>query len=378
LSPRSSARPPARFHSLHGAPLERFLQRFHSNATLPKEVDLAVQLEQILDRARALVPSQSGSILLDDPLEKVEDRALNDLWFVTAFGPVAQALPGTRIPAGQGIASRVYRSGTPHLSTDVTADSAFDPSVDRATGHRSHSIVAAPVLLGSTVCGVVELVDKEGGTAFDARDLSLLEIVAGYTSSTLANALDARRAAELARRDDLTGLYNDRWLHQRVVEMIEESDAGGDPCALVFFDLDHLKAVNDTHGHLAGSQVLREIGFLLRRLLPQPSAVLARYGGDEFVVGLPGTGLQAGVEAAERIRAAIESTVFLDRPHGIALPALNLEGVISASLGIAAYRPGATAQPAHARAQELLRRADQAMYVAKASGKNCVQPAAEG
>jgi diguanylate cyclase (GGDEF)-like protein len=374
LSPHRHAPPVRPYHSLNGPPLERFLQRFHSAGSLPREVDLAAQLELILERARALVPSQSGSILLDDPLQKVDDRSQNDLWFVTAFGPVSSELPGTRIAAGQGIASLVYRTGQSHLSTDVTADRSFDPSVDRATGHRSRSIVAAPVLLGSTVCGVVELVDRDGGAAFDERDLSLLEIVAGYTSSTLANALDARRAAELARRDDLTGLYNDRWLHERVVQMIEEADQSGAPCTLVFFDLDHFKAVNDTHGHLAGSQVLREIGFVLRRLVPQPTAVLARYGGDKFVVGLPGTGLLEGEEAAERIRTAIETTVFLDRPHGIALPALHLKGAISASLGIAEYRPSAgSAVPAHARAQELLRRADEAMYAAKAEGKNRVQ-----
>jgi len=367
-----TAQPPAApaFHSLDGAGLERFLLRTRAGATLPLDVDLGAQLTQILERARALVPALSGSILLDDPLRKVSDRAQNDLCFVTAFGPAAERLPGTRIPAGQGIAGKVYVSGRPHLAADAPADPSFSPEVDRATGHATRSVVAAPIALGSTVCGVIELVDRLQGDRFDERDLALLEIFAGYTSSTLQNALDAKRAAELARRDDLTGLSNDRWLHHRLVEMVAEADAGGQPLALIFFDLDHLKRVNDTHGHLAGSQVLREIGFLLRRLVTEPAALLARYGGDEFVVCIPAATPDAGETAAEEIRAAIEHAVFIDQDYGDAIPALHLAGVVSASMGVARYEPASTGAPPHASARALLQRADTAMYAAKSAGRN--------
>jgi len=354
------------FHALEGPDLERFLQRSKATSGLPSEIDLRQQLRAILQRARELVPSESGFILLDDPLQKVDERARNELCFVTAFGPASRELPGTRIAASRGIAGKVYCTGRSHRATDIPADAVGGDADAR------HSVVAAPIAIGSTVCGVIELVDRPGGTPFDARDLALLEIFAGYTSSTLQNALDAKRASELARRDDLTGLFNDRWLHHRLMEMITEADATGRPCALVFFDLDRFKGINDTYGHLAGSQVLREVGYLLRRTVDREGIILARYGGDEFVAGLPHTGLPEAIEIAERIRAAIAGGIYVERDHGPELPALHLRNAISASLGVAGYTPGRSPHPAHVKEQNLLHRADAAMYAAKARGKNQV------
>lgn len=372
-APHAPAPPaPPAFHSLDGAGMERFLLRTRAGAAIPYDVDLGAQLTQILERARALVPARAGSILLDDPLRKVADRAQNDLWFVTAFGAAADQLPGARLAAGRGIAGKVYVTGRPHLAADAPADPSFSPEVDRATGQATHSVVAAPIAIGSTVCGVIELVDRLQGERFDARDLALLEIFAGYTSSTLQNALDAKRAAELARRDDLTGLSNDRWLYHRLVEMIAEADTAGRPLVLIFFDLDRFKGVNDTHGHLAGSQVLREIGFLMRRLVTDPGALLARYGGDEFVACLPSTGLRDGERAAGEIRTAIEQSIFIDQDYGDAIPALHLASAVTASLGVAEYRPGAGGGTPYAAARGLLQRADTAMYAAKAAGRNRV------
>lgn len=344
--------------------------RTRAGAAIFDDVDLGAQLTQLLERARALVPALAGFVLLDDPLRKVADREQNDLWFVTAFGPLGDQLPGTRLPAGRGIASKVYVTGRPHLAADVPADPSFS-EVDRPAGGGTHSVVAAPIALGSTVCGVIELVDRVGGDRFDERDLALLEIFAGYTSSTLQNALDAKRAAELARRDDLTGLSNDRWLHHRLVEMITEANETGRPLALIFFDLDRFKSVNDTHGHLAGSQVLREIGFLMRRTITDSGALLARYGGDEFVVCLPDAPAPYGEASAEEIRASIEHSVFIDQAYGDAIPALHLSGTVTASLGVAHYHPDTEARP-HASARALLQRADTAMYAAKSAGRNRV------
>ena len=98
---------------------------------------------------------------------------------------------------------------------------------------------------------------------------------------------------------------------------------------MIFLDLDNLKSVNDRHGHLAGSQVLREVGYLLRRTVTDERATLTRYGGDEFVLILPGHNLEEGLEVAEAIRDAIRSATFLFRPYGFNEPALNLHGVIT-------------------------------------------------
>jgi diguanylate cyclase (GGDEF)-like protein len=339
-------------HALDAHELERFLQRQKAGSSF-LQIDLEGELRQILERARELVPSRAGAVFLDDPLRKVEDRAANELFAVAAFGPGAESLPGQPLPAG-GLMAEVYRTGRPHLS---------------AAGE---SVVAVPITIGSTVCGVMELADREGGGAFSPHDLAVLEIFAGYTASTLQNALDAKRANELAKRDDLSGLFNDRWMHVRIGEMIGETDATGGECVLVFMDLDHFKRVNDTYGHLAGSRVLREVGFLLRRVVDEESAILCRYGGDEFVIGLPATTLADGAAVAERVRAAIADATYLDREYGPDLPPLFLRGVITASMGVAAYHAGDWGGTVHDRESILLRHADSAMYEAKANGKNCV------
>jgi len=138
-------------------------------------------------------------------------------------------------------------------------------------------------------------------------------------------------------------------------------------------DLDRFKAINDGHGHLAGSQVLREVGFLLKRIVQQGDATVARYGGDEFVIVLPDTKLEEGIAVCEEIRRTIEETTFLSREWGFSMPPLQLSGLLSASLGIAQHLP--SSDPAGSLEQQksdLMRRADAAMYRAKSLGKNLV------
>ena len=156
--------------------------------------------------------------------------------------------------------------------------------------------------------------------------MTLLEIFAGYTSFTLQNALDAKRAHELAKKDDLTGLYNDRWFHVRLNETLTDARQSGKEAVLIFMDLDRFKVVNDCHGHLAGSQVLREVGFLLKRIVQRGDATVARYGGDEFVMILPETSLEEGMRVCEEIREAVETTTFLEREWGFSMPPLHLRG----------------------------------------------------
>ena len=141
---------------------------------------------------------------------------------------------------------------------------------------------------------------------------------------------------------------------------------------MIFLDLDNLKSVNDRHGHLAGSQVLREVGYLLRRTVTDERATLTRYGGDEFVLILPGYDLQEG-HGDRRGRSGTRSaaSTFLSRPYGFNEPALNLHGVITASLGVSSIRshatPGASVEQ---QKNELLRAADAALYRAKEHGKD--------
>src|SRR5207253_7629557 len=300
------------FHSLEIPQLERFLERHRSGLPFQGEIDLDLILRQILQKANEFVPSESGSILLDDPFRKVASRRENELVFIATFGDASRDLIGQRLSAQYGIVGQVYQTGAPYVSADVQSDDNFYPQIDETLGHKTHSVVCVPIYIGKHVCGVLELINKADGATFTERDKTLLEIFAGYTSFMLQNALDAKRAHELAKRDDLTGLYNDRWFHVRLAEFLTGARESTRVAVLIFMDLDQFKVINDCHGHLAGSQVLREVGFILKRLVQTPDATVCRYGGDEFVMILPDTTLEKGVAICEDIRRTIESTTFLE------------------------------------------------------------------
>ena len=361
------------FHSLDIPQLERFLERHKAGLSLKDKVDLDLVLRQILQRANEFVPAESGSILLDDPYRKVASRKDNELVFIAAFGDASRELIGKRLSAQYGIVGHVYQTGEPYLSEDVHQDTHFYGDIDVELGHTTDSIVAVPIYLGKAVVGVLELINRREGKTFTPRDMNLLEIFAGYTSFTLQNALEAKRAHELAKKDDLTGLYNDRWFHVRLTETLLEARRTKKNAVLLFMDLDRFKWINDCHGHLAGSQVLREVGFLLKRIVQRADATVARYGGDEFVMILPDTSLEEGLQLCEEIRRTIESTSFLDREWGFSMPPVHLRGVLSASIGVAHFIPSVHAAGSiDVEKNELLRRADAAMYQAKAHGKNQV------
>lgn len=361
------------FHALEIPQLERFLERQKAGLSLKSDIDLDLILRQILQKANEFVPSESGSILLDDPFRKVAIRRENELVFIATFGHASRDLIGQRLSAKFGIVGQVYQTGTPYVSADVKEDDFFYAEFDQQLGHKTHSVVCVPIYIGKTVCGVLELINRLDGNIFTERDKTLLEIFAGYTSFTLQNALDAKRAHELAKKDDLTGLYNDRWFNVRLSETLSEARKSGSEGVLIFMDLDRFKAINDEHGHLAGSQVLREVGFLLKRIVQQGDATVARYGGDEFVIVLPNTSLDDGIAVCEEIRRTIEQTTFLEREWGFSMPPLRLAGLLSASLGVAQHVPVVDAvESLEQEKSDLLRRADAAMYRAKSLGKNLV------
>jgi diguanylate cyclase (GGDEF)-like protein len=167
-----------------------------------------------------------------------------------------------------------------------------------------------------------------------------------------------KQVEHLVYVDDLTHLYNTRFLHVA----LEREVAGGRPFTVLFMDLDHFKAVNDQHGHLSGSRLLVEVGRVLRSCV-RDEDIVVRYGGDEYVVLLVGIDSGGGLKVAERVRRAIEDHRFLSR-----------EGArvrITASIGLASF-------PEHAEEKaQILDFADRAMYRGKKSTRNVVYMASK-
>jgi len=364
------------FHSLGPEHMDRFLERRRVHANLPEEISLARHLEEILRKASEFVPARAGSILLDDPVSKLPDHKQNELTFIAVFGEKAQDLVGQRIPSTAGIVGHVYQTGVAYFTGLAQDDDRFFPGVDALTRFRTETLVAIPVRVEQEVCGVLELVNRRGAEQFSAHDCNLLEIFAGYISISIQNVLDGRQAQEIAKRDNLTGLFNDRHLHTALADAIESCQDKDRDLALVFMDLDYFKRVNDSHGHLAGSRVLREVGHLLAAEIRHPEAIICRYGGDEFVVAVPGITMAEGVDLAERVRERILSQTFCST-QDTELAALNLTG-ITCSCGVATLRRHVDRNLAlQAAKATLLKLADSAMYVAKETGRNKTAVAGE-
>ena len=360
----------AEFHCLELVRLERFLERRRATPTFPLEMNLSENLVAILRKASEFVPSEAGSILLDNPTDKQRKRKLNTLTFIATFGEKADNLVGQEVPAEKGIGGHVYITGQSYRTDNLAEDQLFYPHIDETTNYQTQSLVAIPIRIEQEVCGVLELVNRRQADEYSRQDLNLLEIFAGYISISIQNVLDGRMAQEIAKKDNLTGLFNDRYLHIALSRIIDECRETGRDLSLLFLDLDFFKRVNDTHGHLAGSQVLREVGQLIQEISSSVEAIPARYGGDEFVVAAAGIQIEQAIDLAEEVREAIVSETFCSKPGEVQSEILNLKG-LTCSIGVASLdRHVGTDESTERSKSTLLRLSDAAMYVAKETGRN--------
>ena len=164
-----------------------------------------------------------------------------------------------------------------------------------------------------------------------------------------------RQMSEKAVRDELTGLYNRHQLSETMHAQISVAQGSDRPLGVLIMDVDHFKGVNDTHGHLAGDEILRAFNKIPESCL-RKADFLARYGGEEFVILLPNTDFPTLAEVAERIRAFVESMVFDDIKKGFG---------VTISIGATHYRDRETVE-------DMMARADQSLYQAKDGGRNQV------
>ena len=222
--------------------------------------------------------------------------------------------------------------------------------------HRTDgAALCVPSVIGGEVIGSV-LVIKDRAIKPDERDR-----VAGAVSQAapvLANLRNLAIAEHRAATDPLTRLPNARSVQEALIRMVAQSTRTGAPLSALVLDLDHFKALNDRHGHQAGDEVLESLGTALRHGV-RAGDFAGRWGGEEFVILLPGTDHEGALRAAETMRASVD---------GLAVPGVIAH--ITASLGVATLPDHALDGPS------LIRAADRALYRAKAAGRNCVVAAA--
>jgi len=219
-----------------------------------------------------------------------------------------------------------------------------------------NSLICVPLVTKTKNFGLV-LVEHKYFNAFDEDNLRLLNIIGQQVSIALENAELYEKMHEMATVDNLTGVYNRLYFQDRLQKEFENAQKEGYSLSLAIFDIDHFKRFNDTFGHLFGDKVLKDISNLLKSSL-RSGDIIARFGGEEFVVLFPRTGLKEAYDKVEGLREKIAKTVIRDD---------LVTASVTVSFGLSAYPEISSTQ------SELLRMADNALYAAKASGRNCVK-----
>jgi diguanylate cyclase (GGDEF)-like protein len=318
---------------------------------ITSELDPDKLLSTIMEKVSKLLPCENWSLLMLDEKSK-------SLCFEIGIDLDLNTVKDFRLPLGQGVAGRAALEQKLLVVEDVSQCDFFDHRVDDASGYQTRSLICVPIVFGGRTLGVLEVVNpKNVGTT----SISLLTLLSDYIAIAVENTRRYRQMHRMAVRDNLTGLYNQRYLYQALRAGIQRASQSGKPLSLIFMDMDDFKLVVDKLGHLNGSRALHEVAQRIRRCLHPPSFGVA-YGGDEFVVVLPDTrGAQAAMVAA-RIRKAMKGSPYLTQwGHEVSL---------TASFGVATYPDDAGG------IEELLAFADQAMFKAKNTGKDMVRASA--
>ena len=360
--------------------------------TLSSTHDLERILKLILRTALAATSARAGVVsLLDAATGTLVGRAAEGIDELEPPGewPVAardQGRSTLRVPLGSGVLGTVAATGRPlrgrvdrdrpepaageprcrtYIAVPVSvpsrrAEVGGGPEESRPTDARADPLTTPPAL------GVLAVYDRLGADEFDEGDLVTLRTFAGQAAVAVDNVRMHDEAQRLSLTDPLTNLWNYRHLKMSLDREIERAGRTGRRLTVLALDLDRFKEVNDTYGHAAGDEVLVEFARRIRAVVREVDLAF-RKGGEEFVVLLPETDARGGTIVAERLGAAVRDTPITVRSHAGADSEAAGEMAVSVtvSIGIAVY-------PDHAiGGQQLLDAADEALYAAKAAGRDC-------
>lgn len=332
------------------SPKPKDLLVFHNVArALTSELDLDAILRAIMRQMEQFFLPEQWSLL-------IVDEAQQDLFYAVVVGRAETDLRDERVKIGEGLAGWVAQHG----ETLIIPESAEDPrlasrSEDRR--FRIRSAICMPLRSRQRTLGVIQLFNCKVESLEDDT-ISFLHLLCDYGAIAIENAQAFERIQELTVTDDCTGLYNQRQLYRMLKAESEQARSAGTRFSLIFIDLDHFKQINDKHGHLIGSKLLAEFGQAVRRELRGVDAVF-RYGGDEFIVLLPRTGSEDAERVARHLHSKLRRQKF-PVEDGRALQ-------VRASYGVATWPTNAS------DIDELIRKADSAMYRVKGSTRDGVE-----
>jgi diguanylate cyclase (GGDEF)-like protein len=301
--------------------------------------------ERLVDRAATWLPAPCWAVVSSDP--SAQKSVLAD-----------RGLTPEIVPAVNAIADFVMTHGQEFVSADLRSDA-------RVQHQSVGTVIAFPLSCRARRIGALIGLDRLASAReprLSASMLRAVRILLEPAAVAIDNAMALKHAEALSVTDDLTHLFNSRYLNLVLRRETKRASRSGRPLSLLFLDLDGFKSVNDTHGHLFGSRALVEAAAIIRGSARETD-VVARFGGDEFALVLPDTGGEGAFAVGERIRERIAEHKFLAGD--------GLDIHLTASVGVA------TLPDVAASAEELVQAADKAMYQVKDSGKNGIQVAAD-
>jgi diguanylate cyclase (GGDEF)-like protein len=293
------------------------------------------------------------------------DEKTGELKFEIVMGVDADKLKKINIPSGEGIAGWVCTSGQPAVVEDVSRDQRFSPMIDHLLGFKTKSVVCVPLLNGANrVIGVIELINKiapappgsppdappimtdDSDEPFTILDMEILSAIGAFTGIAAENAFLHQKVRDMAMIDPLTGIYNRYYFNDVLQREAKRIRRFGYSICVLMMDVDGLKSINDRHGHMTGDSVLRHIAQILKSCTREAD-MLARYGGDEFIILMP----SADAADGERLAARIEETI---RAANQTLP--DSEPARGLSIGICASGSDDLDQILRAADQELIQK----------------------
>ena len=328
------------------------LHVFHQLArSLTSSFDLDTVLRTILEHMERTIEAELWTLLmLDDDTQ--------ELYYAIAAGGEQAALSDLRVKVGEGVAGWVVQHG----ETLILPESENDPRLRKpgaAKPSKIRSVIALPLRGRKGTHGAIEIFNPRAEQMTDYT-IAFLHILADHAAIAIENARDVTRIQQLTITDDTTGLFNVRHLYDVLGRELDRGKHEKTPLSLAVLDLDRFKLVNDAHGHLVGSELLALVGQRLQEL-SRKQDICFRYGGDEFVLLMPGTGAKDALALASALHKTLMDTHF-HMKNGLSL-------TISASIGLA------TAPGDGATIHSVIGVADTRMYDVKSNGRGQVKGA---
>jgi diguanylate cyclase (GGDEF)-like protein len=274
--------------------------------------------------------------------------------------------PGVSVCLDKAMTDFLYQWFSQNPTFDspiVSRNSQQDPSLsgyhELLQNHGIHALIAYPLIYKSAPMGWLVVQQCVPYYSWKESELSLFSTASGHLATAIQNLRSFTTLQDLAFRDNLTGLYNRHYLQERITVELTNAQATGQALSLALLDIDHFKHINDTYGHPAGDTILRKVGFLLKTNV-RKGTVVARWGGEEFMVVFPGVEVETAALIIERFREKVSNTIEVE------------EHFITISAGLA-QTDLTDKSPLDQIQSELIQRADENLYAAKKNGRNQVR-----